>query len=192
MKILLTALAAVGLLTGCNVLSPIEDDPTLHLLEAAVPPRTLSSGSPVVGVSRPSLPPYLDRQQLVTRQADGQLRRHESHLWAEPIDASISRVLAENLRRLTGSTGIQPAENFISREYGVLVEIRVDRFDPDADGSLRFECTWKVQPVSGGDVSTREYRTSVPLDPELLPQTARVRAMNEALARLAREIVRAL
>jgi uncharacterized lipoprotein YmbA len=134
------------------------------------------------------LPPYLERIELVTRTAAGQLRIHDKHLWSEPLDAAITRVMAENLRRLTGSTNIQPVASFITRDYTALVEIRIDRFDPAADGSLLFECTWKLQPVAGGDAAPKAFRTVVPVPPSADPVGARVPAMNEALGRLARAI----
>ena len=130
--------------------------------------------------------------QVRLTSPDGRVLLHEQHLWAEPLDASISRVLADNLRRLTGSTNIQPSGNFLSQEYSALVEVRIERFDPTPEGALLLQCTWKVQPVGGGDSSPKAFRTSVPLDDPADPHPARVRAMNEALARLARTIRPAL
>jgi uncharacterized lipoprotein YmbA len=175
------------LFCACTVFTPIEDDPVRHLLESAVPARTPSKAAPAVAIARPSLPPYLERSELITRTDNGRLEIHEYDLWAEPLDSAISRVLADNLRRLTGSTNIQPAANFITRDYTHLVEIRVERFDPTPEGALVLECTWKLQPVKGGDASPRSYRTSVPLDPGA-DRSARITAMNETLARLSRVI----
>jgi uncharacterized lipoprotein YmbA len=101
-------------------------------------------------------------------------------------------VTAENLRRLTGSTNIQPVANFITRDYTALVEIRIDRFDPAPDGSLFFECTWKLQPVTGGDAAPKAFRTLIPITASDDPVGARIPAMNEALARLARIIAKAM
>ena len=100
--------------------------------------------------------------------------------------------MADNLRRLTGSTNIQPVANFITRDYTALVEIRIDRFDPAPDGSLVFECTWKLQPVTGGDAAPKAFRTLIPITASDDPVGARIPAMNEALARLARVIAKAM
>ena len=57
------------------------------------------------------------------------------------------------------------------------------------------ECTWKLQPVSGRVADSRVFRTAVPCGgplPAGQAQTPQVAAMNEALARLARQIARAL
>jgi uncharacterized lipoprotein YmbA len=154
-----------------------------------LPDRTPTAAKPAIAIARPSLPPYLDRAELITRLPDGRVTLHESHLWSEPLDSAISRVLADNLRRLTGSTNIQPAANFIARDYTALVEVRIERFDPAPDGSLLFQCTWKLQPVGGGDTSPKAFRTSIPIDPASPdPFSSRIKAMSEALARLAKTL----
>lgn len=191
MKIIHTLLA-LPLFASCTILAPVPDDPVRHILEAAVPARTPTASKPAVAVARPSLPPYIERLEFVTRSATGQVQIHEKHLWSEPLDAAIGRVVADNLRRITGSTNIQPSSNFISRDYTALVEIRIERFDPAPDGSLLFECTWKLQPVVGGDANTRSFRTVVPIQSAESPVPARVPAMNEALARLSRAIAAAM
>jgi uncharacterized lipoprotein YmbA len=165
------------------------------VLDAAVPERAVTGTIPAVAIARPSLPGYLDRQQLVSRGADGRMLMNSYQLWAEPLDAGISRVTAINLGRLANSLNIQPVEAFVTMDYDRLLEIRVSRYEPDATGNLVLECTWKLQPVSGRVTSPRNFRTSIavpgPRDP-LGPQTELVAAMNEALARLAREIASAL
>ncbi len=185
------------LLGSCNVLSPVEVDPVRHLLEPWVPPVTTSSSRPAVAVARPTIPPYLERSELITRSGTGTVKIHEKELWAEPLDKGISRVVADNLRRLTRSTNVQPSGNFITQEYSTLVEIRIERFDPLPDGTLVLECTWKAQPVGGGDASPRSFRTTVPVveSAEVGINTGkrgRIVAMNEALARLSRTIAKSL
>ena len=183
-------------LTACSILAPIEDDPIRHLLEASVSGKTPVGARPSIAIARPFLPPYLERVELVTRTGDGRLEVHEKNLWSEPLDAAISRVVADNLRHLTGSTNVQPSTNFITRDYSALVEIRIERFDPLPDGSLLFECTWKIQPTVGGDASPKAFRTIVPIAPPIATDfnkmAPRISAMNEALAQLSRTIARNL
>ena len=192
--ICLSALAFVS----CGVLAPVEDDSVHLLLEAAVPERNLTGSSPSVAIAAPALPGYLDRRQLVTRIGGGELRMNTNYLWAEPLDTGIARVTALNLGRLTGSLNVQPVKNFVSMDYQSLLEIRVERFEPNADGALVLRCTWKLQPVEGGVASLRSFRTRVSLATDAGSrrhtgsQAARLEAMNEALARLAREIAKSL
>lgn len=182
-------------LASCGVLQPVKDTTVSHLLDPAVPERAVTGSRPAVAVARPSLPSYLDRQQLVSRGADGQLQMNSFHLWAEPLNSGISRVTAANLGRLKNSLNIQPVETFVSMEYDSLLEIRIARFEPDTAGRLVLECTWKLQPVSGVVTNPRSFRTVVDIEGDFSatgPQGARIAAMNEALARLAREVARAM
>lgn len=183
-------------LSACTILKPIADDPVRHLLEAQVSGKTPTAARPAIAIARPSLPPYLERVELVTRTGDGRLEVHEKNLWSEPLDAAIGRVVADNLRRLTGSTNIQPSTNFVARDYSALVEIRIERFDPEPDGSLLLECTWKVQPIGGGDAAPKAFRTIIPVQPsaesDFNKMSGRIVAMNNALAQLSRSIARSL
>jgi hypothetical protein len=194
MKKLLLFLTVPVLLASCGVLEPVEDKAVNHLLDPVIPARHITGASPAIAISRPSLPSYLDRQQLVSRSGDGRVLMNSYHLWAEPLDAAISRITATNLGRLTNSLNIQPVESFVTLDYQWLLEIRVARFEPDESNNLIFDCTWKLQPVSGRLADTRAFRTRVPISPADTPKdlSGRTAAMNEALARLAREIARAL
>jgi uncharacterized lipoprotein YmbA len=196
MKTLFLSLCIPFLLGACNVLKPVVDTSVSHLLDPAIPDRRITGTTPVVAIARPSLPSYLDRQQLVSRSGGGELQMNNYHLWAEPLDSAISRVTAINLGRLKNSLNIQPVANFVTLDYQHLVEIRIARFEPDANGNLVLDCTWKVQPVAGRLATTRSFCTVVPIhdapSSTAGPQSSRILAMNEALARLAREISKSL
>ncbi len=191
MKTSIFALAAPLLLATCG-LTPVKDTSVNHLLDPVIPERQITGASPAIAISRPALPSYLDRQQLVSRSGNGQLEMNSYHLWAEPLDAAISRVTAINLGRLMNSLNIQAVESFVTLDYQTLLEIRVSRFEPDSPGNLVLECTWKLQPVSGRVANSRPFHTRVPISPADSAKnlSGRVAAMNEALARLAREIAR--
>lgn len=197
MKYLLVSLIFPLVLNSCGVLQPVKDTTVHHLLEPAVSDRLVTGSSPVIAIARPALPSYLDREQLVSRSGNGQLQMNNYHLWAEPLDAAISRVTATNLALLKNSLNIQPVETFITLDYQSILEIRISRFETDDAGSVVLECTWKLQPVSGRIANTRPFRTIIPVSTEPSTTTAatltgRVAAMNECLARLAREIARSL
>lgn len=193
MKPLFAALLLPFLFGSCTVLQPVEDKSVNYLLDPTVPERPVTGASPSVAIASPALPGYLDRQQLVSRSAGGELLMNPNHLWGEPLDSGIARVTAANLGRLENSLNIQPVKSFVTLDYQSLLELRITRFEPDASGNVVLECTWKLQPVNGPVATTRAFTTRVPLvaDP-LGSQTGRVQAMNEALARLARQIAKSL
>lgn len=176
-------------LTACSVLQPVKDTATQHLLEPLVPDRTLTAARPAIAVGRPSLPGYLDSNQLVTR-SKGQLMVSKHDLWGEPLDSGISRVLASNLSRLTGSMNIQPVESFTTLDYTTLLELKIAQFEPDAANQMVLQGTWKLQPVTGHEASTHYFRLLIPVPPDPTSLRARVTAMNQALEQLSRQIAR--
>lgn len=180
------------LFTACNVLQPVKDTTVTHLLDPAISDRSLTSSTPALAIGRPSLPSYLDRQQVVTRVGSGQLKMSEYHLWAEPLDSAIARVTSVNLSRLTRSSNILPIDNFVSMDYTSLLELRISRFEADANQHVVLECTWKVQPVRGRPLQARAFRTEVPFTESGTDISGRIAAMNECLGRLAQEIARSL
>jgi uncharacterized lipoprotein YmbA len=199
MKTKISALLLVScVFASCSILQPVRDTSVNHLLEGTIPARQITGSNPAVAIARPALPSYLDRQELVARYGDGELKMNPNQLWAESLPAGISRVTALNLGRLTNSLNIQPVEYFITPDYTSLLELRISRFEPDPSGHLILECTWKLQPLAPGRVAgTRAFSTRVPIrhpSRTISPKTqsSQVDAMNEALARLARDIARAL
>jgi uncharacterized lipoprotein YmbA len=178
------------LLCGCGLLSPVKDQAVHHLLEPVAPDRPLTAAAPAIAVSRAALPDYLDCEQLVTRR-DGVLVASDLDLWAEPFDVAISRVVAGNLSRLTGSTNILPVERFTTLEYTDLLELRITQFEPDATHTLMLQGTWKLQPVTGKEVGSHFFRIAVPMPSNSSTAKERVSAMNQALLRLARDILAA-
>lgn len=175
------------LVTSCGALKPVKDLATQHLLDPLVPDRTLTATAPAIAIGRPSLPGYLDRQQLVTRSG-GALMMSPLDIWAEPLDAGISRVTASNLSRLTGSMNIQPVESYTTLDYTTLLELKIARFEPDEANQLILQGTWKLQPVTGKESSTHFFQFSVPMTSALPSMKDRVIAMNLALEQLARQV----
>lgn len=182
------------LLNACNVFEPVKDSSVTYLLDPVVGDRSVGSATPAVAIGRPSLPSYLDRQQMVTRVGSGELKMSSYHLWAEPLDAGISRVVSMNLSRLTGSMNIQPIDNFVTLDYTKLLELRISQFESDGSDRVVLACTWKLQPVRGLPLQPKNFRTEVPFNPsaDKLDFAPRIAAMNEALGRLSREISRSL
>jgi len=115
------ALFPVLLAASCGVLTPVKDVTVNHVLDATVPARQVTGSSPAIAIARPSLPGYLDRQQLVSRGGDGRILMNSYQLWAEPLDTGISRVTALNLGRLANSLNIQPVETFVTLDYESLL-----------------------------------------------------------------------
>ena len=61
----------------------------------------------IVSVGPVTLPSYLNRPQIVTRLAGGEVDLAEFDRWAEILIEAVPRVLAEDLGRLLGSDRVE-------------------------------------------------------------------------------------
>src|SRR5262245_24922482 len=61
---------------------------------------TAGQRAPTLGVGPVTVPPYLDRPQIVTRASRVKLALADFEQWAGPLPDTIARVLAENLALL--------------------------------------------------------------------------------------------
>lgn len=181
-------LLSLILLPACSLLQPVQDRTTHHLLTATITTPNPSASSPAIAVATPSLPGYLDRLEIVRESSPQGLRLHSDHLWAEPLATGIARVTALNLSHLANSLHIRPAADFIGLDYDSLLEIHISRFEPDPNGHVILDCSWKLQPLHGPTQDFHPFLTSIPPAPPTAIPDPPIPAMNEALAQLARHI----
>lgn len=149
---------------------------------AVLPGATLGERTVVVGPLL--LPGYLDRPQLVTRLPGGRIRLRELDRWAEPLEAVLTRTLAENLARLTGSQRIVTHPPASRVRVDLRVTGQVIRFDTDPAGLAILQVQWSVQDGRGQvlvPVQTAEFSAQATGE----EPAALVAAMSDALARFA-------
>ena len=176
------------LASGCTQLMPVRDRAVHHLLSPIAPDRPMKANAPAIAVHRAALPAYLDTEQLVSRSENG-LMVSDIDLWAESINDGISRVIAVNLSRLTGSINIQPVQRFTTLDYTHLLELRISQFENNGAGEMVLSGVWKLQHVSGEEYAKNAFHILVPLPQHSSDSKNHINAMNEALLRLAREIM---
>jgi uncharacterized lipoprotein YmbA len=128
------------LLAGCAGTPPAELY-TLAALEAAQIPR---SGGVAVGVGPVKLPEYLDQPQMLTRPSPTRMQLHETQRWAAPLQATVTRVMAQNLAVLLDSGNVleYPWDEPFEPEYRVLINFR--RLEGDLNGETRLEARWSI------------------------------------------------
>jgi len=192
----LAAIAAAA--TGCVSLKRTPEARFFVLRSVAEPPA--SSAADVrrgfVGVMPVRLPGHLDRPQLVTWAAPGELRIDEFLRWGEPLETGFTRTLAENLATLL-------PEHFVARapwrssavpRCRVVTELRV--FGLQASGEVRLDGRWALLPARGEQPLARGTATlrRGPLvsGPAGVDPGAEVEAMSELIAELSREIAAAV
>ena len=140
-----------------------------------------------VGVGPVKIPEYLDRVQIVTRSTSNTLQLAEFDRWAEPLDRSLPRMLAENLSVLLPADTVAafPWPGSARVDYQVVVE--VIQFDGILGQKAWLEARWTI--LSEGGKLVRLRRNASIGEPVGDPShEALVSAWSRALAGLSREI----
>jgi len=147
-------LAACGLLmalAGCVSLKRTPEARFFVLRSLAEPPAAPAPATEreIVGVSAVRLPGHLERAQLVTWQAPGELRVDEFLRWAEPLEEGLTRTLTENLAKLL------PHDRVIRRPWAggtplrCRVVVEIERFGLQRSGVVQLDGRWALLPGRG-------------------------------------------
>lgn len=198
---LYTVVGAAGLalaMTGCVSLKRTSEARFFFLRSLTeVPDATTGEGmGDVVGVLPVRLPSHLERSQLVTQVAPGELRINEFLRWAEPLEVGVTRTVAENLARLLPEHRLvnHPWPSSASARCRVAVEL--SSFGPSASGEVQLEGRWALLPMtSERPLLTRPVslrRGPLPSGPAGVDPGTAVHAMSELLADLSRQIAAAV
>ena len=130
MRRAVAVLALLGGLGGCG--SPTPDFYTL----APVPGAAVSGAPQRVELRRSGLPGYLDRDELVRSASAYKVSVSGRERWAEPLGSMLDRVFTQDLSaRLPGST-VFSEQSPISAAPDAVVELNIQRFDDDPDGTV--------------------------------------------------------
>ena len=172
---------------ACVSLKPQPDPSRFFVLTSTVPaPATRQAGS-VVGVGPVTLPGYLRRAQIVTRDGDTEMRLSEYDRWAEPFPAMTSRVLMEDLVAALGAErGVAyPWQRTLAPSP--VVEVEFSRFERDTSGAALLEADWRVR--QGSATQPGHSRITEAASGPAMEESAA--ALSRALGRLAGEIAAA-
>jgi len=130
----LAAALAIGVLAGCT--SPDAQFYTLQQTQgtqATNPSLTLAKN---IEVRTPGLAGYLDRSDIVLKNANYRLGVNDQQRWAEPLGDMIGRVLTEDLAQRLPHTSVFGQGGAISADPDARVEVDIQRFDADAGGTV--------------------------------------------------------
>ncbi len=131
LRVLLVLLAPVLFgLAGCA--SPPTDLYTL----AAIPGAPVHTPARSIELRRIGLAAYLDRPEIVRSNAQYRLRVAASDRWGEPLGTMLGRVLTEDLVQRLPDASIFLEFGAISTQPDLVLEIDIQRFDPDGDDSV--------------------------------------------------------
>jgi len=183
---LVVLLVAVAWLVACTASPPVR----YYQLEPVALQSASGGDDAIVLVIGPlSFPEYLQRSRMVRRGDGAEVLVDEFHRWAEPLGDAVPRVLAANVDGLAGDVValVFPARG-VPGDYRLTGTLL--RFDADAAGTVELVIQWSVADRDGDVVvapRTSRYQAEAAPEPG-----AMAGAMSDLLARLGRDVVRAL
>ena len=180
------------ILAGCTILEPQRDTSRFFTLSAVADgPDTPRANGVVLGLGPVRMPAYLDRPELATRVDVSEVRFSPTDRWAEPLSASLRRVLAQNLSTLLGTDEIVAFPWAPGTPVAWAVAVDVLRFYRTQAGEVEVAARWAVR--NGADARVRiarETRHTQKANGSGTP--AAVEAMNQAVAALSADIATAV
>ncbi|ASF46496.1 PqiC family protein [Methylovulum psychrotolerans] len=135
------------LLAGCAS-TPATHFYVLEAVSQPAAPTVKDMKKRLIGVGPITLPPLLDRKQIVTRTLMNGIDVAEFHQWAAPLKDNVLDVLTQNLTQLQPENFIRPYpwSAYGTVNYRVLVDIT--RFDTRPGIAVNFEATWAIMDES--------------------------------------------
>jgi len=183
-------LLVVLLLAGCA------SSPATHfyVLEAvSQPPAWVAKNlkKRLIGIGPITLPPLLERKQIVTRNLNNGIEVAEFHQWAAPLKDNVLEVLTQNLTQLQPENFIRPYpwSAYGSVNYRLLVDI--SRFDTRPGIAVNLEATWAIMNESDHRIiDNGRSKISRALIDKSYPAT--VQALSQVLGQFSMELSLAL
>ena len=190
LKRALPAVALVGALAGCAQTPPTN----FYTLSTATEPTVAkrSAQGLVIGLGPITLPQYLDRPDIVTREGANQMRLADLSKWAEPLEPLLTRIMAEDLYALLDANDVIPVPQRGDVPLDRIVEVDIGRFDADESGRVVLDARWRVYRgdnetlIVSGRSQITEQGAPVP------DYDAIVAAMSRAAGRASEEIAEAI
>jgi uncharacterized protein len=153
---LLASLLLLFLLTACTADRPVR----FYTLPDSRAPGTQSPGPVVseaaVAVGPVTLPDYVNRPEIVTRAASGEVYIAESDRWAGPLEDDITRVLTEDVSAGLRSMNIAAVSWRRPVQTRVRVPVTIVRLDAIQGRRVWIEAQWTVR-TAGGAAEGRVY-----------------------------------
>ena len=134
--------------------------PAPDLASAAATP--LDPGYAVI-LRTVTLESYLNRSQMVNRVSPYEINYRELARWAEPLDGNITRVLAENLRRLLQTDRVAIFPQVAPELRSMTVNVDISRFEGKPGDQAVLDAAWIVRMEADGKTVNGHKDLSTPV-----------------------------
>lgn len=131
---------------ACTLLAP-KPDQTQFFVLTPLAPASASAGSNTlqIGVGPIMVPEYLDRTNIVRRFAANRIAISEFEWWAEPLDASLMRVLGDNIAARLGTAAVLRYPWPLLMKPAYAVAISFSRFDIVEPDRVQLSARWIIR-----------------------------------------------
>lgn len=145
--------ALVSIAASCSLLPAPQPDTTRYFILSAVASRGADGGTSTtgalnqlaIGLGPVGFPDYLARTEIVTRVSGNRLVLSSADRWAEPLDVTFKRVLAQDLTVALGGAQVTTFPWFgASPRFDYRIEPTIDRFEADAQGLAHLGARWTI------------------------------------------------
>jgi hypothetical protein len=160
-------------------------DPKLYTV-ASLPGTAVSGAPKVVSLHTVGIARYLQRNQIVQTSEDYRVVLRGTDWWAEPLDAMLTRVLAQDLTERLPQTTVYTSAGAVTGSPEATVEVELSRLDLDRSGNLLLIGQASVSFKSQAAPDTRSLRLSQP--PPSPGVEGQIAATSTAMAQVADEI----
>lgn len=193
---LLAGLLAISTLAGCTTaatggayLLPQPDEGTAQA-------RSVPRGAPVLEVMPVALASYLEGGSLVYQTDDITLVQASQNLWADDLQAMLTRQLLAQLKASPAQplSGYRITDTSLSGIKGARLSVSLDRFIGRHDGQSVITGRWRLRGVDGSVLEEGDIQTLMPLTDDGYP--ALVKSLGDGWKvtgdKLSREVAEAL
>ena len=152
---------------------------------AGAPPSTLS-----VIVGPVTIPAVVDQPQVVVTTGPNEVRLDEFNRWASPLASNISRVVAENLVDLLGTSRVSQFQQSLNIDADFRAAIEVQAFESAPGEAATFSAVWAVRRMRDGKTETGRIAVREPTADKSYEALAA--SHSRALSRLSQDIADAV
>jgi uncharacterized protein len=165
---------------------------SLSPLPAAAGQGAMTGGALAIGLGPVTFPAFLDRPQIVSRDAGNRLAVDEYNRWGGTIQDDFLRVWSENLAYLVGTSRILlfPSEVRYPLDFRITADILT--FEGTPGGEAMLKVRWAVlDPLLERALAVHETTYRQPLRPPA-DQAALIAAMSAALGAFSEDVAAVL
>jgi uncharacterized lipoprotein YmbA len=178
----------------CLLLSSCSTTPSsrLYLLEPMVAQPSKALSGLTITVARVTLPEYLKRDEILSREEPFRVTAAGFDRWAEPLDFNIGSVLAENLASLIPTDRVfsYPWDTMLKADYNV--RLRILDFSISPDARIALNTSWIIFDGSNTPLKVSKTGYRVALGDNDNDVIGTVGAMSHAVEQLSHDIATAI